>query len=375
MRLKYLRHMQHCRVRHRYSFLLVALASCADLSTGESETAGTTDAQTSTTTGSTTGATTDPTTGAPTTTSSTSTTSSTGSTGDSESSTTSSPTTGDPPAPVIPFACPGDVAIVPGLNTIQVGDKARTFLVDFPASPTRPLGVLFSWHGFGDSAENFRAALGLQPDGDPAAPVLIVTPEDSGLPPPIGLDWDIARGTEADANVDIAFFEAMLGCIHAQEDLDPTRIASLGFSAGSVMTSLLHSRYPELLGTIVNISGAWFNDPAQQDLVNIFTIDWNWPPLDPADGGVVLLTHGGPTDETVLGILNLEDAAQAALPFLAAAGRVVVDCGHGQGHTPHPDITPAVISAFLSAHRTGQPSPYFSGDLTGFPPSCTLRLP
>ncbi|NUP14503.1 MAG: hypothetical protein HOW73_51390 [Polyangiaceae bacterium] len=274
----------------------------------------------------------------------------------------------------IPFACPGG-RIAPGMNQVQVGDLTRSFYVDFPSDPSQPMGVVFSWHGFGDTLENHRAASALDPNGDPALPLAVITPDDSGLQPPMGLDWDIAKGTPADTNRDLAFFEAMLGCMNAQYSIDPTRIYSYGFSAGSVMTSLLHSRYPGLLSAIVAISGAWFNDPAEQDLVNFIDIAWSWPELDPADGGTVLLTHGGPNDQTVLGIMNLEDAAQAAFPFLKAANRIVVDCPHENGHSPHPEMTPAMVSAFFSAHRAGQPSPYESGTIQGFPASCQLRLP
>ncbi|MBZ5709971.1 PHB depolymerase family esterase [Nannocystis pusilla] len=296
------------------------------------------------------------------------------STTDGEASTTDgeASTTGGE-APAIPFVCPGG-AIGSGMNSIDVGGASRTFLADFPADVDRPLGVVFSWHGYGDSAMNFRAAVGLDPDADPALPVVVITPEDSGLPPPLGLDWDIAGGAAPD-NVDLALFEAVLGCLDAQYEIDAARIYSFGFSAGSVMTNLLHSSYPELITTIVSESGAWFNDPSQADLVNIFDIDWDWPALDPAVGGTVLLTHGGPTDVTVLNILDLEASAQAALPFLAAGGRTVVDCAHMQGHTLHPEVPPELIGVFLSAHRAGQPSPYLSDGLEGYPASCTLRVP
>lgn len=281
---------------------------------------------------------------------------------------------GSSAVPTITFACPGGT-IVDGENELEVGDRTRMLLADFPADTSRPMGVVFSWHGFGDSAPNFRAASALDPDADPALPVVVITPEDSGMFPPAGLDWDIARGTEDDDNRDLAFFEAMLGCLDEQYEIDPARIYTHGFSAGSVMSSLLHSRYPGLLGAIVNVSGVWFNDPAQQELVNLISIDWNWPALDPADGGAVLLTHGGPNDVTVGNLMNLEDAAQAAFPFLAAANRVVVDCAHEQGHTPHPEVTPQIISRFLSMHRAGEASPLLTEELDGWPGSCQLRRP
>ena len=279
-----------------------------------------------------------------------------------------------PVGPEITFTCPGGTPIMAGANQIEVGGRNRTFYVDLPEDTSGPVGLVFSWHGYGDTAPNFRTALALDPDAVPGRPMVIVTPEDSGMNPPSGLDWDIAKGTVDHPNRDLAFFEAMVGCFNDQFTLDTTGIYSVGFSAGSVMTNLIHSRYPELVSTIISISGAWFNDQAQIDLVNLFNIDWTWPQLDPADGGTVLLTHGGPSDVTVLNILDLEASAQAALPFLAAANRLVVDCAHTAGHRLHPEVTPALMMSFLAAHRTGAPSPYETS-FDGFPTSCTLRGP
>lgn len=284
--------------------------------------------------------------------------------------------------PTAAFACPeGSAAIAEGLNTLVVDGVERSFFADLPADPSQPMGILFSWHGFGDSADNFRN-LGFDPDADPDVPVLVITPEDSGLAPfgdPQGLDWDIRSGMPDYDNVDFAFFEAMVGCAVEQLPIDTGRIASFGFSAGSVMTSLLHSRYPTLFSAIIPASGVWFNDPAQIDMVNFIQVDWQWPALaDAGSGTPILLTHGGAGDViAALGfqVIDLEAAAQAALPFLADAGRVVIDCAHDGGHVLHPEVTAQVMSAFVAAHRAGEPSPYAGGDLSGLPASCTLVQP
>lgn len=302
-----------------------------------------------------------------------------------------SPDAGDPPndwpadarpanedpddAVEIPFGCPGG-QILPGLNTLPIAGATRTFYADFPANVDQPLGVMFSWHGFVEDTEAFRAARNFDPDQDLSAPVIVVTPDDAGLLPPAGLDWDFR---DDPGNPDVALFEGILGCLAEQYPIDATRIYSFGFSAGAVMTNLLHTRHPALLSAIVTVSGAWFNDPQQVamvNLVNFFVANvWNWRGLDPDDGGVVLLTHGGPNDVTVLDVMNLEAAAQAAVPFLNGAGRIVVDCAHDSGHTVHPEVTGEVISRFFAAHRAGHPSPYASGGFGGFPASCILRLP
>lgn len=276
----------------------------------------------------------------------------------------------------ITFACPGGT-IMPGDNTLDVDGVARTFIADFPTDPAVPMGVVFSWHGFGDTAANYRTALDLDPDAVPGVPLVIITPEDTGLQPlgtPQGLDWDIRAGD----SIEFAFFEAMLGCLNEQYEIDPARIYSVGFSAGSVMTALLHSGYPDLISAVAALSGAWFNDSAQADLVNGINVEWDWPALDPADRGAVLLTQGGPSDVItvlILTIFDLEASAEAALPFLADNNRLVAYCPHNSGHTLHPEISRERMLQFLAAHRAGEPSPYLTEDLEGFPASCEIRVP
>jgi len=268
------------------------------------------------------------------------------------------------------FACPGGT-IGPGLNTLTVGGKSRQLYADFPSDTSHPMAVVFSWHGFGDTADNFRKVLAFDPN---AGPAVIVTPVDTGIQPPFGLDWDIVKGKPGEANVDLPFFEAMVGCLEAQANIDTTRIYSFGFSAGAVMANLVASRYPGVVAAIVSESGAWMNDSAETALVAI-PIAWDWPALDPADHGNVLLTHGGANDVTVLNLLSLENAAKAAVPFLVAAKRTVVDCAHTQGHALDPDVPSALVMQYLLAHRLGQPSPFQGAALPGYPASCTLHTP
>lgn len=276
------------------------------------------------------------------------------------------------------FVCPG-ASLSEGMNSFEVGDRTRSVYLQFPADMSGPIGVVFSWHGYndpgsdGDSA-GWRSAAEVDANADPAFPVVVVTPIDVDFDPPVGLDWQLDEGT-AEGNVDLALFEATLGCLNDQYELDPEQIHSYGFSAGSVMTSLVHSAYPDVVRAVACVSGMWFNDPAQVEMINLIPVDPSWPALDPADGGTVLLTHGGPNDVTFLNVANLEDMAQAAFPFLATGERVVVDCGHEGGHTLHPDLGTESVMAFFAAHRAGEPSPYLDGGLTGFPASCTLRLP
>jgi poly(3-hydroxybutyrate) depolymerase len=272
--------------------------------------------------------------------------------------------------PAISFACPAGITLASGPNTLTIGNLPRTLLADFPADMSKPIGVVFSWHGYMQTAEAFRTEAALDPNINPDQPVVVITPNDTDMVPPFGLGWDLVQGS---TNLDFALFEATLGCLNAQYTIDPKAIYSFGFSAGAVMTSLLHSSYPKLIATIAVESGAWFNDPAQRSLVTIPLVPWDWPALDPADGGTVLLTHGGQTDVTVANIMSLEAAAQAAVPYLTTNQRVVVDCAHDGGHVLDPNVPRDTIVTFLTGHRTGEaPDPAASAVL---PASCHTQLP
>ena len=273
------------------------------------------------------------------------------------------------------FSCPEGGSIVAGNNTLMVNGLARTLIADFPTDPNARMGILFSWHGYNQPEGDHHRLSNLNPDGNPDLPVVVITPDDVEFELPTGLDWQLNEGS-AEFNVDLQFFEAMVGCLSAQYDIDPNRVYSLGYSAGSVMSALLHSTYPKLVGVIVAISGMWFNDPQQVNLIPLgpSVLTPTWAPLDPADRGTILLTHGGRTD-IAAGIINLEAMAQASFPFLQAANRVVIDCPHTGGHTGHPDVVPSVISKFLSENRVDEVSPYLTGGYAGFPESCSLLLP
>jgi poly(3-hydroxybutyrate) depolymerase len=272
------------------------------------------------------------------------------------------------------FSCPPG-PITAGLATITVGGRQRQLYVDVPSATSQPMAVVFSWHGYNQLSSDFRTAMAFDPNAVPAVPAVIVTPVDTGIQPPFGLDWDIVKGKPADANVDLPFFAAMVGCLEARANVDATRIYSFGFSAGAVMNDLVASRFPGVLAASIAESGAWFNDPAEVALVTI-PLPWDWPALDPADRGDVLISHGGPNDVTVLNLLSLENAAAKAVPFLLAAQRTVVDCAHGQGHAIDPDVPDPLLMQYLFAHRLGQPSPFAGGALPAdFPASCTLHVP
>ncbi len=255
-----------------------------------------------------------------------------------------------------------------GLNTLTVGGVPRMLQVQLPAQASSKVALLFLWHGWNQLPSDFSGATVYDvPSGkwvsfDPnafAMPLVIVTPYSQKLLPPVGLDWDIADGS-----LDFAYFEAMLGCLQQQFDVDGRRVYSMGFSAGAVFTNLLSARYPHTFAATISESGMWLNDkPEQADIQFGFIVNWQWPALSKADGGSVLLTHGGPGDYAT--VANLEAAAAKAVPFLTGHGRTVTECWHTFGHTLDPDLTQGMYYDYLWAHELG--SPPLAAPVPGFP--------
>ena len=266
-------------------------------------------------------------------------------------------------------AKPLDVVCHPvanGTSTVTVNGITRAFSVQMPADTSR-MALLFQWHGWMQAPTDFANTIVYDvPSGqwvpfDPNAfpmPLMIVTPYDMKLIPPWGLDWDIVSGA-----ADFPFFEATLGCIKQQFNIDDTRIYSFGFSAGAVFTNLLSAKYPHLFAATISESGAWFNDSAEWSDVLVPIMPWQWPAFDPADRGNVLLTHGGPNDFAT--VISLESANQKALPFLYGGGRTVMECAHTFGHTLDPDLTQGMYYDYMWRNQLGQPP--LTGMIPGFP--------
>ena len=270
-----------------------------------------------------------------------------------------SPAPSAPPPP--PVAC---LPINEGLSTVMVNGIPRLFNVQFPADRSR-MALMFLWHGFLQIPTTFAGEIVYDPPAgrwrpfDPNAfpmPLMIVTPFDLKILPPAGLDWDIVSG-----DGDLPYFDAMMQCIHEQFAIDDARIYSFGFSAGAVFSNLLSAIRPHLFAATISESGAWFNDQAQWVDVLVPILQWRWPAFNPADGGNILLTHGGPNDFAT--VISLESANDKALPFLYNAGRTVTECEHGFGHTLDPDLTEAMYYEWMWAHWLGGPP------IGGLPPS------
>ena len=266
--------------------------------------------------------------------------------------------TAPPPPPVV---C---TPIIEGLSTVLVNGTPRLINVQLPFDRSR-MALMFLWHGFLEIPTTFAGEVVYDPPAgrwrafNPNAfpmPLMIVTPFDTKMLPPAGLDWDIVSGA-----ADLPYFDAMMQCIREQFSIDEDRIYSFGFSAGAVFSNLLAAIRPHVFAATISESGTWFNDQAQWADVLVPIIQWQWPPFNRADGGNVLLTHGGPNDFSV--VISLESANEKALPFLYNSGRTVTECEHNFGHTRAPDLTEAMYYEWMWAHWRGGPP------IGGLPPS------
>lgn len=274
--------------------------------------------------------------------------------------------------------------IVDGVNTEWIaGDWERSFHASFPKNTSTAPAIVFLFHGFTDNVENFLTRVPLDPDTDPTFPLIIIAPYSTKLHPftdPQGLEWDLTNGEHQSTNRDVLLVKSVVACLKKQNKADPTRVYSVGFSAGSIFTSLLHTTFQKDLAAVVTLSGMWYNDPEQLKLIELpLKLHAKWDSLEPQYGGNVLVAHGGPEDKyAALGVINYVNfnaTGKAAVPFLTKAKRDIVYCTHEQKHIPPPELTPSRIVAFLKAHKKGEKSPYLKSGIDAelAKANCTLK--
>jgi predicted esterase len=270
------------------------------------------------------------------------------------------------------FACPtGSPTLVEGMNRgFLVGGRERAFHLALPKNAAnKPMGVIFSWYGVGSSVDDWRSFFAPDPDALPDFPVAVVTPEDAALSvttTPQGLTWDIFRSSPGDQNLEAALFEGVMGCLRQQRAIDVGHVHSVGFSGGAIVTGMLHARYAKLVHSVVQISGAWFNDKPTVDAVKAnlaaagplakrFGLDpeafgLQWSAFGENETGAVLSTHGGAQDKYAVAgvkVLDFELSASFARPFLTQQQRQVLDCPHKGGHSIPSFLGPKDMVEFL----------------------------
>lgn len=224
--------------------------------------------------------------------------------------------------------------------------EEREFRMVLPEDP-QGAPVLFAWHWLGGNSRQIINYMGM--DDVAAQGAIVIAPDSNGNT----FEWDFTGSP--DGNVDLVFFDDMLGCLYEQYEVDLDRIYATGMSAGGLWTTYLTMHRSEWLAATAPFSGG----------TGVFT-DYSTP----VDDIPVLLTWGG-VDDLYSG-LSFDDATKEFTTSLLADGHFVVGCDHGGGHTL-PDDPMGYGWEFLSAHPKGvDPEPYVQGLPGDFPEMCFI---
>lgn len=247
-------------------------------------------------------------------------------------------------------ACGAAFTAVAGQNEgFMVGDEARSFYLALPdaSEHTGPRPLFVAFHGTDGTGQGAFTGWNLQPFVDAGFIVLALDGEDNG-----GLwpTWDAMHQANDDQsmNPDLAFFDAAVSCLAAQQSVDAKRVYVGGHSAGGIMTNhVLRSRSPMLAGGIV-ASGIY--DLTAPD------------PVAPLDPMTILVTWGGDNDgysgTTNSGVelpsFNFaEQAAIASAAYENAPGVAQAYCtGNDFGHVWLESINSLMVD-YLLAHPKG----------------------
>jgi polyhydroxybutyrate depolymerase len=140
-------------------------------------------------------------------------------------------------------------AVVTGLSTgltLSVAGKDRSYDLSVPGGydPMRAYRLVFVFHGGGGSAKGARTTFKLEGIAGDAA--IFVYPQGLG-------DWDL--DTPADANDDVAFFDAMLEELEGELCVDSARVFATGSSNGAYFANQLGCRRGARLRAIASHAG------------------------------------------------------------------------------------------------------------------------
>jgi predicted esterase len=241
-------------------------------------------------------------------------------------------------------ACP---TLEDGVNSgFDSAGNDRDLLIVLPEEP-RGAPVLFAWHWLGGSASEIVGWVGYD-DLAQEEGVIIVAPESDGN------DYEWHSWDRPRNNPDLIFFDDLVSCLHAQFEVDLSRIYSTGMSAGGLWTSYLTTWRSNVLAATAPLSGgvntAYYESPEM--------------PIP------VLLTWGGPSD-TYAGY-SFHTANLEFSESLRQDGHFVAECEHTGGHSI-PQRAAKFTWEFLADHPKGlEREPYETGLPSGLPNYCRL---
>ena len=241
----------------------------------------------------------------------------------------------------------------PGAQVVnfEIGNQKRTAILVPPTDRSKPVPVVFAFHGHGGSGRNFQRRMGIEklwpnavvlyPDGVPGHP---------GKTDPDGTKpgWQTIAGEDGDR--DLAFFDVMLKSVGEIFNLDRDRIYVVGHSNGSAFASLLLNQRGKQIAAVANLSAqppARFldTDPVRSIFMAMGRRD-QVVPFANQERSIPLV-------ESKLGVDTSTAKSSGDLRQEFAPKNIeLATYVYNGGHAPPPEIPPLVVK-FFQRHSLG----------------------
>ena len=145
------------------------------------------------------------------------------------------------------------------LQTLTFDGMQRNFIIHLPTpfDNSRPLPLVFDFHGGGGNAETQMRMSGFNEHADEKS-VIVIYPDGSGLLEDKFLTWN--GGTCCGYSVkhdidDVGFIRALLAHVESLYNIDPKRIYATGLSNGGIFSYRLACDASDLFAAIGPVSG------------------------------------------------------------------------------------------------------------------------
>ena len=254
-----------------------------------------------------------------------------------------------PAIPASSGACPqivnGDVTFSPA------GMPPRKVKLALIAGATSPGPLLLYWHATGSSPNEASYALGTTQSAIMADGGIIASPYSDDAAGTF--EWFVVNGSPRED--DFLLADEIVACLVEAGRIEPTRIHSLGMSAGGLQTTAFSFYRSAYIASVATFSGGL---PA----------DFMPPNIDTSNKFAALIFNGGSTDN-VFG-LDFKAASENYRTVLTANGHYAAICEHDRGHEIPLDAAPSVRAFFTVNPYGAWPSPYETGLPSSFPAYC-----
>ncbi len=245
------------------------------------------------------------------------------------------------PPPLSPYSggqCP---TLSEGDMVFTSGGESRSVRIFLPPEP-EGAGVLYMWHGMGDTVSNFSGAMQAQYVAESYGWIVVVPavmPSDSFLP----ALWGFPSLLGGVPDADLALFDDLAACLDQTWQIDHNRIYTMGFSGGALWSTYLLLHRSEILAGAMILSGGV--SPAEMDPTATFLYE------SPLRDVPVFLAHGGATDiyDAVVLKIEFDTMTESLADELVADGHFTIICRHGSGHYFTQGVAISGFQ-FLSAH-------------------------